>query len=248
MRSTCSAIAAGQAHHRALLDRQLTLQRARSASSSSRARPRRCRPPRSRRAGHRRSPRAACRAAPRSSLDRRAHVAHGLADVLGPDLLLGPRDPVVVLDGDQLRLHRLDLDVQLGRLAIDLGEALLHRALVRQHALVGRRQSPTAAARCRRARSRSDPAPCFSSGVSDRVDDLRGSCPRTSAACRPAGSSISVDLVRCDARSGKMPDPPAPVHHVLDAIEQLLAARPDRAACRPCRSPAPSCAPLPARP
>src|SRR4029077_21254507 len=58
--------------------------------------------------------------------------------LLGPDLLLGARDPVVLLDGDQLGLHRLQLDVELRRLAIDLGEPILHRVLVLQDPLVGR--------------------------------------------------------------------------------------------------------------
>ena len=90
------AVVPGQPRHRPLLDLQLLAAAPRSASWSSRARPRRFRRRRSRRAWRPRSPRAASRAsraAPRSSL-RMSRT--GPLDVLGPDLLLGARHAVVL--------------------------------------------------------------------------------------------------------------------------------------------------------
>ncbi len=51
----------------------------------------------------------------------------------------------------------------------------------------------------------------------------RGSSPRTSAGCRPRSFIISIDLVRARRQIREDPDPPAPLHRVLDALEQLLA-------------------------
>ena len=184
---------------------------------------------------------------PRSSSIVDAHVAHGLADVLGPDLLLGARHPVVVLDRDQLRFQRLDLDVQLGRLAIDLGEALLHacaRAASTPSSVVGSVDS------CRSTPSRSIAMRSSSLrllGGQDRVDD-RADLARE---LLPGADQLIHHLDRLGPLRRQVredADAAAPVHHVLDAVEQLLALDQIALHVAHVASPASSSAPLPARP
>ena len=65
------------------------------------------------------------------AVDGGAQILDRLLDVLGPDLLLGARAAVVLLDGDQLRLQRLDLDVQLRCAPVELAVLLLDLGLAR---------------------------------------------------------------------------------------------------------------------
>ena len=51
-----------------------------------------------------------------------AHAGHRLDKLLGPDLLVGARLDEVLLDGDQLGLHPLNHDIQLGGFTIELIE------------------------------------------------------------------------------------------------------------------------------